>query len=99
LSSTASTTGRPFAGRDGGAGFGAALRRLDGAFGDQRRQRLRQHPVDRPFQLARAELAAGAPFEQQRARSRRHFDLERPVPEPGVHVPLQLGDVVIEDLG
>ncbi len=66
--------------------------------GDQRRQRLRQHPVHHALELARAELLAGPVAEQQLACRGADRDVERPGAEPAMHVLLQLRHVVVEDV-
>ncbi len=63
----------------------------------QRRERLRQQPMNRPLQFARAVLDAHAAAREHRPGRRGDLDLERSIAEARVHVPLQFLDVMIED--
>ena len=69
----------------------------DLSLGDERGERLRQHAMNRALQLPRAVFLVEALLEQQSSRRLADVDVERPFAEPRVHVPLQLGDVVIEN--
>jgi hypothetical protein len=62
-------------------------------------QRLGQMPVDGALQLARAVLGAGSLAQQELPALERHLDVEVAVAQARVDVPLQFGDLLVEDGG
>ena len=65
----------------------------------ERRERLGEHPVNRPLQFAGTVFPACAFPDQQLTRGLADLDLERPLAEASVHVPLELANMMIEDFG